>query len=298
MDHDALVAAAHRVAYFGDVQLFGQRQTVRGLSVLWHAHNRQWLVDIPGYAGGVARPEVLRKFAEGALATLQTGTGDYESTVFADDYVRIEVTVGFDEDGLSLIVWAWFDPKRDFVGVSPLGEPLYRSAIGSAYLELYVEQANRQTLITSFRTLLDHLSTNVTSDGEPPESANVVATFAKRASDPSKTRLDIAHRQSDDQWLVTLYPALTRPATSDAIRALAEAARAVIDTRDGDRTIPLLVEDGYRMDITIGPDADAFHVTAAVHSPAEDGTEHTLSVDARFAPVSEAQLKAMITELS
>jgi hypothetical protein len=293
VDHDG----AERVAYFGDVLIGGR--TRPGLSVYWHDRNRQWLVDLPGYAGGVARAEALRKFAEGALSALAAGSGEFEYTVFSDDYVSLELSTGIDvEDGPYLTIWAWFDSKRDFVGVSRSGEPLYQNPVGAAYLELYVDPMDPQHTVAALRNLLDRLSSAGESAHVSTPGPNVIATFTKPSSDAAKTRLDIARRPGDGQWLVTLYPRLKRPATGAAIQAFAEAARAVLDAREGKRTSCLIAERSYRLDVTVAFEADAFSVEAKVSSTGDDGTEYVLDADARFGPVSEAQLREMVTGLS
>jgi hypothetical protein len=295
VEHDGLVATAEQVVYFGDMRLFGQHP-VRGMSVLWHERERAWLVTLPAYTGGVARAETLRKFAASALAALESN-GEADSTVFAGDHTSIQVLTGIDDDGPYMSVWAWFDARHDFIGVGESGEPLYHNAVGADRLEFDLAPLNVDHLKASLRTLLHRLDTAGPAKNEPLKSANVITTFAKRVNNPSKARLDIARRPGTGQWLVTLHPHLSRPATDVAIHALAEATQHVLDTRNGERTVALLSEKGYRLDMTVGANGDAFYVTATVRSPGRNGTEHLLDLDARFAPVGEAQLRDMLKGL-
>ncbi|TCO50798.1 hypothetical protein [Actinocrispum wychmicini] len=293
MDHDALVRTAEPVVYFGDMKLFGQHP-VKGLSVLWHERERRWLVALPGYAGGVTRPETLRRFAEGALAALDQDQGEDEVTVFGDDRVSVDTMTGVDEDGPYLTIWAWFDHRQDFVGVSAAGEPLYRNEAGTSCVEFHLNPPDAEPLRSAFRTLLHRLATAGPASADMPQSANVITTFANRANESNAARLDIARRPGDNQWLVTLNPRLSRPATEEAIRAFAEATQHILDTREGERVVTLLREPGYRMDVAVGIEATAFHVTATVRSPSKDGTGHVLNLDAHFAPVSETHLREML----
>jgi hypothetical protein len=295
VDHVGLAETAERVVYFGDMKVFGQHPA-KGLSVLWHERERRWLVTLPGYTGGVTRPEMLRKFAEGALAALESGAGEDDSTVFISDHTSLQVLTGID-DGPYLTIWAWFDARHDFVGVSKSGEPLYANAVGGECVEFALDPITLDGLKTSLRTLLHRLGTTGPAKADPPKSTSVITTFAKRVSDPSKARLDIARRTGDNQWLVTLHPYLSRPATDEAIRSFAEAAQHILDTREGERTTTLLQEPGYRLDVVIGAKTGAFYVTATVHSPSTNGTEHLLDLDAHFAPVSETRLREMLKGL-
>lgn len=296
MDHDALVRTAEPVVYFGDLNLFG-RHPVKGLSVLWHEQERKWLVSLPGYARGVTRPETLRRFAESALAALDQDHSEAETTLFSDDRVSVDTMTGVDEDGPYLTIWVWFDHRQDFVGVSAAGEPLYHNAVGGSYVEFHLNPPNAEPLRSAFRALLHRLAAAGPANTDVPQSANVITTFANRPNDANAVRLDIARRPGDGQWLVTLNPRLSRLATDDAVRAFAEATQDVLDTREGERVTTLLHEPGYRMDVTVGVEAAAFHVTATVHSPGKDGTDHVLDLDAHFAPVSETHLRAMLKGL-
>jgi hypothetical protein len=296
VEHDGLVATAEQVVYFGDMKLFGQHP-IRGMSVLWHERERAWLVTLPGYTGGVARAETLRKFAESALAALGTDGGEADSTIFAGDHTSIQVLTGIDDDGPYMSVWAWFDARHDFIGVGESGEPLYHNEVGAECVEFELTPLNVEHLKASLRTLLHRLDTAGQAKNEPPKSANVITTFAKRVNNPSKARLDIARRPGTGQWLITLHPHLSRPATDEAILALAEATEHIIDTRSGERSVALLTEKGYRLDLVVGANGDAFYVTATVRSPGPNGTEHLLDLDARFGPIGETHLRDMLKGL-
>jgi hypothetical protein len=287
---------AERVVYFGDMKLFGQHP-VNGLSVLWHERERRWLVALPGYAGGVTRAETLRKFATGALAALDLNGGEDEATLFVGEQASIEAMTGVDEDGPYLAVWVWFDSRQDFMGVSEAGEPLYHNKLGGGHAEFALNPPTAESLKSSLRTLLHRLDTAGPSKNDSPQSANVVTTFAKRVSDASKARLDIARHAGDGRWLVTLHPYLSRPATNEAIRAFADATERILDAREGESTTVLLQERGYRLEVVLGAHAGSFRVTATVHSPGKDGTEHLLDLDAHYAPVSETQLREMLKGL-
>ncbi len=297
MEHDGLVATAEQVVHFGDMKLFGQHPA-RGLSVLWHERERAWLVALPGYTGGVTRAETLRKFAESALAALRGNDDESDSMVFTGEHTSIQVLIGADEDGPYMTVWAWFDARHDFVGVGASGEPLYHNAVGASCVEFHLDPLDVNRLTASLQTLLHRLDTAGPSHFEPPKSANVITTFAKRVNAPSKARLDIARRPGTGQWLITLQPYLSRPTTDEAVQAFADATQHILDTRSGERSTTLLAEQGYRMDVVVGANGpDAFTVTATVKSPGPGESEHLLDLDARFAPVGEAQLREMLKGL-
>jgi hypothetical protein len=294
------VETAEQVVYFGDMKLFGE-SPARGLSVLWHERERMWLVSHQGRPGwgisGVARAEVLRRFAEGALASLEPGAGENDITVFTGDRTSLEVLTGVDEDGPYLTIWAWFDNRYDFVGVGESGEPVFSKIAGTQCMEYHLDPVDPERLKGALRNLLYRLDATGPSKSAPPKSMNLITTFAKRGNDPSKTRLDIARRTGDGRWFVTLHPFVSRPVTDEAIRAFAEATQHILDTRSGERSTALLLENGYRLDVVVGAHADAFHVTASIRSPGPNKTDRVLDLDARFTPVGETQLRDMLKGL-
>ncbi|GAB3875627.1 hypothetical protein GCM10029964_020290 [Kibdelosporangium lantanae] len=290
--HEALLRSAEVVAYFGDVTLHGQ-VPMKGLSVLWHEQERLWLVEVPGHFGGPTSAELLQEFARGGRASMNNN-GYHSGQLYRDDYVSAQLESGVTEaTGAYVTIYAYLDTTRDFLGVSDHGEGLYSNRYGAGLLEFRLDRPDRDRLKSAFRTLHRRLATagpDTFADHQP----TVMATFTRPDSD--RTRLDLT-REPDGQWLVTLHPKLTRPATTEAVRALAEAARQVL-AGEGRRTVPLLRERFYRMDITIGPDNDAFHLTATVTTTKDDGTVNVLDHDGHFAPVTENQLRRLPDGLS
>jgi hypothetical protein len=130
-----------------------------GFSVRWHGPSRQWVVDLRPFFTGTGEPDGLRTLAEAVVRGAHDRCEFVTEPVIANDgRSGVEASLEATGDGtLSLVLFVFYEPEPEIVGVGRDGVALYGSS-GNSLIELGTDPAqDASQLVSAARALLNAL---------------------------------------------------------------------------------------------------------------------------------------------